>query len=77
MADNVVQMPAPLSDREKIVKLAGMFRDHVSLLDKQKATTAEMIRACLQRLKSPDSRKRAEAIKALDELATMLEKNND
>ena len=77
MADNVVQMPAPLSDREKIVKLAGMFREHVTLLGQQKATTAEMIRACLQRLKSPDSRKRAEAIKALDELATMLEKNND
>lgn len=77
MADSVVQMPAPLSDREKIVKLAGMFRDHVSLLNQQKATTAEMIRACLQRLKLPDSRKRAEAIKALDELATMLEKNND
>lgn len=62
-----------MTDRDKLVKLAGMFRDHVTLLDQQKATTAEMIRACVQRLKSPDSRKRAEAIKALDDLATMLE----
>ena len=62
-----------MTDRDKLVKLAGMFRDHVTLLDQQKATTAEMIRACVQRLKSPDSRKRAEAIKGLDDLATMLE----
>lgn len=65
-----------MTDREKLEKLAGMFREHVVLLNQQKATSAEMLRACLARLKSPDSRKRAEAIKGLEGLAEILEKQN-
>lgn len=61
-------------DRVTVEKLAGMTRDHLRLLLDQKRTMAVMIRACTARLRSPDSRKRKEAIEALDELAEMLEK---
>ena len=66
--------PKEPDDRAKLEQLAKLTRDHISVLKQQRDTVALMIRACVQRLKSPDSRKRAEAIKALDELATMLEK---
>lgn len=69
--------PSVDDDCAKLEQLARLTRDHIPVLKEQRSTVALMIRACLQRLKSPDSRKRAEAIKALDELATMLEKNND
>jgi len=63
-----------MTDREKLEKLAGMFRDHVVLLNDQKKTTAEMVRACISRLNSPDSRKRREGINGLIGLAELLEK---
>ena len=65
-----------MTDREKLEKLAGMFREHVVLLNQQQATTAEMVRGCIARLKSPDSRKRAEGIKGLEGLLEVLEKQN-
>lgn len=65
-----------MTDREKLEKLAVMSRDLVALLGQQKATTAEMVRGCLSRLRSPDSRKRAEGIKGLEGLLEILEKQN-
>ena len=60
-------------DRKKLEAVAKGYHDLIALQQKQRDTTAKMIRACVARLRSPDSRKRAEAIKALDELATMME----
>lgn len=60
-------------DRKKLEAVAKGYHDLIALQQKQRDTTAKMIRACVARLKSPDSRKRAEAIKALDELAAMME----
>ena len=65
-----------MTDREQLEQLARLTRDHISLLVQQKATTAEMLRACIARLKSPDSRKRKEAIDALTQLADLLEEKN-
>lgn len=65
-----------MTDREQLEKLAGMYREHISLLDKQRETMAQLLRACIVRLNSPDSRKRREAIKGLTDLADMLEKKN-
>ncbi len=62
-----------MSDRAKLEQLAKLTRNHIDLLDKQKQTTARMVRACVIRLQSPDSRKRKEAIKALTDLADLLE----
>lgn len=64
--------PAPIP-RAKVEQLAKGFTDLMVLEDQKRSTVAKMIRACTARLRSPDSRKRAEAITALDELATMLE----
>lgn len=62
-----------MSDRAKLEQLAKLTRNHIDLLDKQKQTTARMVRTCVIRLQSPDSRKRKEAIKALTDLADLLE----
>lgn len=62
-----------MTDRETLEAVAKGFTDLEKLRAQQRETTAKMIRACVARLRSPDSRKRAEAIKALDDLATMLE----
>lgn len=65
-----------MTDREQLEKLAGMYREHISLLDKQRETMAQLLRACIVRLNSPDSSKRREAIKGLTGLADTLEKKN-
>lgn len=63
-------------DRETLVKLAAGYNELMALQRKQRETTALMLRACIQRLASPDSRKRKEAIDGLSSLADMLEKEN-
>lgn len=62
-----------MTDRAKLEQLAKLTRDQLAVMKEQRGTIAVMIRACVPRLKSPDSRKRAEAIKALDDLASLLE----
>lgn len=62
-----------MTDRAKLEQLAKLTRDHLAVMKEQRDTVAVMIRACVARLKSPNSRKRAEAIKALDDLASLLE----
>lgn len=63
--------PAP---RPEIVSQAlESFKDLRALEEAQRATMAVLIRACVARLKSPDSRKRAEAIDSLAALADQLE----
>jgi hypothetical protein len=61
------------SDRETLEKVAKGYHDLIALQAKQRETTALMIRTCVARLKSPDSRKRKEAIEGLEQLATMME----
>lgn len=61
------------SDRKKLDAVAKGYNDLMALQIKQRDTTAKMIRACVQRLKSPDSRKRREAITALEQFAEMME----
>jgi hypothetical protein len=61
-------------DRAKLEAVAKGYHDLMALQQKQRETTALMIRTCVARLKSPDSRKRAEAIKGLEDLAEMMEK---
>lgn len=63
-----------MTDRETLEKVANGYHELIALQEKQRDTTALMLRACISRLKSPDSRKRREAIDALGSLADMLEK---
>lgn len=63
-----------MTDRETLEKVAAGYNDLMALQAQQRATMAEMLRACIHRLKSPDSRKRKEAIDGLSDLADMLEK---
>ena len=68
------QAPVEMSsDRETLEKVAKGYTDLMILQQQQRDTTAKMIRACVARLKSPDSRKRKEAIDGLEQLATMME----
>ena len=72
--------PAPdnrTPDRKKLDAVAKGYHDLIALQTKQRDTTAKMIRACVARLKSPDSRKRREAIVALEQLAEMMEKHDE
>lgn len=59
--------------RETLEAVAKGYHDLIALQAKQRETTALMLRTCVARLKSPDSRKRKEAIEGLEQLATMLE----
>ena len=61
------------SDRETLEKVAKGYHDLIALQAQQRETMALMIRTCVARLKSPDSRKRKEAIDGLEQLAKMLE----
>lgn len=65
-------VPSP-SDRETLEKVAKGYHDLIALQAQQRETTALMIRTCVARLKSPDSRKRKEAIEGLEQLAAMME----
>lgn len=60
-------------DRKKLDAVAKGYNDLVAFQQKQRDTIAKMIRACVARLKSPDSRKRKEAIDGLEQLAAMME----
>ncbi len=62
-----------MDDRAKLEAVAKGYHDLAALQTQQRETTALMLRACIARLKSPDSRKRAEAIKGLSDLADMME----
>lgn len=61
------------NDRETLEKVAKGYHDLIALQAQQRQTTALMIRTCVARLKSPDSRKRKEAIDGLEQLAAMME----
>ena len=61
------------TDRETLEAVAKGYHDLIALQHKQRETTALMLRTCIARLKSPDSRKRREAIDGLTQLAEMLE----
>lgn len=43
-------MPSPTVSRAKVEELAAAVRQHFELLEKQRATEAQMIRWCLQAL---------------------------
>lgn len=62
-----------MSDRETLEKVAAGYNDLLALQAKQRETIALALRACVARLRSPDSRKRKEAIEGLEQLAAMLE----
>lgn len=59
-----------------IAGIKASFAELQAVQGKQRVTTAKMIRACLSRIKSPDSRKRREGIAGLEQLAEMLEKTD-
>lgn len=54
--------------------LAGNIRSLMENHDKQRLTYVKVLRACAMQLRSPDSRKRAEAISAMLKLADDMEK---
>lgn len=62
-----------VDDRKTLEAVAAGYHELAALQIKQRETTALMIRACVARLQSPDSRKRKEAIEGLEQLATMME----
>lgn len=64
-----------MSDRETLEKVAKSYKELMAAQAQQRVLMAQMIRACLQRLKSPSSRDRKEALDALGDLAGMLEKS--
>ncbi len=63
----------PPIPRSKVEAIARSYAHLKHLQDEHRATTAEMLRACIARVKSNDSRKRRDGIKALETLAGMLE----
>lgn len=62
-----------MDDRARLVAVAESYNGLLALRKEQRATMAKMLRACLAQLKSPDSRKRAEAIRGLENFAELLE----
>lgn len=66
-----------MTDRETLEAVAKGYHDHIALLAQQRETTAKLLRTCIARLKSPDSRKRKEAIEGLTQLAELLEGKNE
>lgn len=60
-------------DRATLEAVAKGYHDIMALQAQQRETQAKMIRACVARIKSPDSRKRREGIEGLEQLAAMLE----
>lgn len=65
-----------MTDRETLEAVAKGYHDLVALQQKQKVTTALMLRACITRLQSPNSKLRREAIDGLIQLAELLEKTD-
>lgn len=66
-----------MTDRETLELVAKGYNDLVAIQNQQKETMAKMLRACLHRLRSPNSKLRKEAMEGLEQLAMMLEKQND
>lgn len=62
------------SDRTKLEKVAGYYRDYAVLITAQRETSAKLIRACTAKLASNRMSDRTEVISALTELANMLHK---
>lgn len=59
--------------RDTLEKVAKGYHELIAIQAKQRETMALLIRSCVARLKSPDSRKRKEAMEGLEQLAEMLE----
>lgn len=72
---NPIKTETISADRETLEKVAKGFRELALLQNNQRALTAQMLRACIARLKSPSPGKRQEAIRGLTDLAEMLDKN--
>ena len=65
-----------MSSDPRIPALAEHFAHLTTIIAEWQNTTALLIRGCIARLKSPDSRRRAEAIRALEELCDLIEGKN-
>ena len=68
---------SPTADRDTLNKVAGGYHDLMALQQQQRTLVALMLRACIARLSSTDSRKRKEAIDGLIQLAEMIEKQEN
>lgn len=66
-----------MTEREILEALAKGYHDLHDLQQRQKATTALALRACIARLQSPNSKLRREAIDGLTALADLLEGKTD
>lgn len=66
-----------MTDRETLEAVAKGYHDLNALHQQQRQTTALLLRACIARLNSPDSRKRREAITGLTQLADVLGPKED
>lgn len=66
-----------MTDRATLEAVAKGYHDLIGLQAKQKVTTALMLRACITRLQSPNSKLRREAIDGLTQLADMLDPKED
>ena len=66
-----------MTDRETLEKVAKGYHDLILLQNNQRIVTAQMIRACIARLRKPSVVARKEAMDGLTALADMLEKNAD
>jgi hypothetical protein len=64
-------------DHETLAKVAAGYHDLIALQNQQRETTALLLRACIARLNSNDSRRRREAIVGLTQLADMLSPKED
>lgn len=64
-----------LVSRATLEAVAENFTALSALRDRQRSTMARMLKLCILRLESPDSRKRREGINALRELHALLEKS--
>lgn len=64
-----------MTDRETLEKMAKNYRELAVLQASQRAVTAQMIRACIARLRKPSLVARKEAMEGLTQLAEMLEKD--
>ncbi len=62
------------SDRAKLEQVAKGYNDLMALQAQKNATVARMIRACMQRINTNDTKQRREGYAGLKSLAEMLER---
>lgn len=62
-----------MTDRETLEAVAKGYHRLCELTAEKHKLTAKMIRACIHQLSSPSAKTRCEAIKAMGELADLLE----